>query len=60
MAKVTIIIEPEDAHEGTYGHTTVVMKEDVITTEDLECIFQSAAAGGGWLVDEVYLGSIRF
>ena len=55
MAKVTILIEPEDNNEGAYGHITLVVKENVVTTGDLECIFQKATAGGGWIVDKVHL-----
>lgn len=55
MSKVTILIEPEDENGGIYGHTTVVMKGDVVTTEDLASVFLHAALGAGWLIDGVDL-----
>jgi len=59
MAKVTIIIEPEEENEGTFGHTAFFEKENVVTTEDVLDLFSYAARGGGWYIGTLYdLGDV--
>jgi len=53
MAKVTILIEPEEEHEGEYGHTTMVTKENVVTINKLLDVYLYATRGGSWEVERI-------
>ena len=53
MSKVTILIEPEEEHEGSYGHTTLVTKEGIVTLNQLVDLYTYATSGAGWYVDKI-------
>ena len=53
MAKVTVLIEPEDQYEGDYGHTTMASRTGVVSLDQLVDIYRYAANGAGWEVDGV-------
>ena len=53
MAKVTIIIEPEEENEGEFGYTTMLTQENVVFLYQLNMLFTNAARGRGWIVEEL-------
>ena len=53
MAKVTILIEPEGEHEGDYGHTTMIKKENVVTLNQLVDVYLYATKGGSWEAERI-------
>ena len=56
MAKVTIYITPEEDNEGSYGHTIIMTKDNVVLLDDLVQFYEDAAKGAGWVFKnlEVY------
>ena len=53
MAKVTILIEPEDEHEGEYDHKVAMTKANVVLLDDLVQFYSDAAKGSGWVFNEL-------
>ena len=53
MAKVTIIIEPEEKNEGEFGYKTKLTQEGVVFLDQLNMLFTNAARAGGWNVEEL-------
>jgi hypothetical protein len=50
MSKVTIIIEAEEENEGGFGHTAILVKDDVVFIEELLDFYACAARAGGWTI----------
>lgn len=53
MAKVTIIIEPEEENEGEFGYTTMLTQDGVVFLDQINTLFTNAARAGGWIVEEL-------
>ena len=53
MAKVTIIIEPEEENEGEFGYTTMLTQDGVVFLDQINTLFTNAARAGGWVVEEL-------
>ena len=53
MAKVTIMIEPEEDHEGEFGYTLRNVQENVVCLDQLNALYTNAARGAGWIVEEL-------
>ena len=53
MAKVTIIITPEEDHEGEFGYTSTYTQENVVYLDQLNALYTNAARGAGWIVEEL-------
>ena len=53
MAKVTILIEPEDEHEGDCGHKVFMEKHNVVFLDELVQFYSDAAKGSGWIFNEL-------
>ena len=53
MAKVTIMIEPEEDHESEFGYTSYYTQENVVYLDQLNALYTNAARGAGWIVEEL-------
>jgi len=53
MAKVTILIEPEEDYEGAFGYTTMLKQEGVVFKDQLLELYTQAARGAGWHLEEL-------
>ena len=53
MAKVSILIEPDEDHEGEFGYTSYYTQENVVFLEQLNALYANAARGAGWIVEEL-------
>jgi len=53
MAKVTIMIEPEEDHEGEFGYTSMYTQENVVFLDQLTSLYTQAARGAGWHLEEL-------
>ena len=60
--KVSVMIEPEEKNEGEYGATVAVIKENVVSLNQLVEVYLMAAKGAGWYVDDIvaYAGAQEF
>jgi len=53
MAKVTIMIEPEEDHEGEFGYTSMYTQENVVYLDQLNFLYTQAARGAGWNLEKL-------